>query len=665
MFGKHLNFNMGLDSCNGSTVTKVSSLPQKGEESKLYYNTTNKQYYSYNNNDGNYSVISLDNSTPTPFDAIFNIDMLGVCSISSNEILDRVNVGDLFLAPWTSIRLDKLQATEVSVKPGDQILKDGEGTLVSDDNTYQLNQIDSYRATKNMLPFIILNNITKYSTTNPLGEQSSVGSAQNFSFFNQYDGNIYTLELEEIPEESVQLLIEELNTPSGEDPESKKSGENEEETVKAYGLFIKNIEKYNDQIYSLGGITYKFIKSYVLQNDIEMELSDIKYVLEEVKNNIIYSPIILHVKTRVQYLLPSGGIALENHEVGDSGSSNRDILTEIKGTTAIVDLNEVHYITNNVSDLCLGAINLSSLQYVSDNYSKYEPIYRMIPITGRFYCNTKNPSIYFIQGLLRLQNPLIELLQGKVYEYNIFNGVINIMETSSNQEVFNTIEPLIGNYNCIGTDSNGFILIYSDLGLEKPQILENTPSLNSINESLANDQLDEQEQADLMRQKYILESYNSDGEEKFIGVPISIGYSDQSLIELLKTQGVKPNMIINKIGLNKEGAPMINTTDSIGFTITDDDINDNRLNYCLIAPIRMLEDLEQYQYSEDADNPHYKYLPIKIEYTLSNDEDKENPKVFTIDNEWQRPTLRYGQSRFSYYNNSYQGPDIPIIDSQR
>lgn len=61
----------------GGGVEKVATLPEKGEEGKIYYNTTNKQYYRYHEGSG-FSTMGLEDPIPTPFDAIFNISLQNI-----------------------------------------------------------------------------------------------------------------------------------------------------------------------------------------------------------------------------------------------------------------------------------------------------------------------------------------------------------------------------------------------------------------------------------------------------------------------------------------------------------------------------------------------------------------------------------------------------------
>lgn len=62
----------------GSGVTRVASLPEKGEEGKIYYNTNNKKYYTYTN-EGGFNEIGSGIETVTTFDVAPNgVDMPSV-----------------------------------------------------------------------------------------------------------------------------------------------------------------------------------------------------------------------------------------------------------------------------------------------------------------------------------------------------------------------------------------------------------------------------------------------------------------------------------------------------------------------------------------------------------------------------------------------------------
>ena len=327
----------------GGGVEKVDTLPETGEEGKIYYNTTNKQYYRYHEGSG-FSTMGLEDPIPTPFDAIFNISLQNI-----REHSIKYENGQI------------VQKTHIDVN-------------------------------KTQIGDILQLNINKFSTNPPNGYGQErlkafmnlcydcvEESESDLSIFNRYDGCIYTLGFYEY-----------------------------EGAPYAY---IKNIQLYDGQVYTIEGITYRFVKVPYAMNGVD---SLIGGQLPEENIGYVWTPKIINVEYHRQTVQPT--------RIEFDDDDDRDIVQ--------LYLGPVHSNVITKSDaIIFGDFNSANHNLIFNlNYFKYEAVYRLIPITGRFIVSTAIPTIMFPTRWLRFADPDndIQLETNCQYEYNIYDGVITL-----------------------------------------------------------------------------------------------------------------------------------------------------------------------------------------------------------------------------------------------
>lgn len=323
----------------GGGVEKVDTLPKKGEEGKIYYNTTNKQYYRYHEGSG-FSTMGLEDPIPTPFDGIFNIALV-------SEPDGKYENGQL--VPKTNINNN-----EISV--GDIL-----GTTSNINNlvkTFGINT--SYSRTRK-------NIFIKMLTLLMSNEKESI------SIFSQHDGCVYTIAL-----------------------------------VKVF-FYIKDVQPYNGQVYNIEGITYKFVKVPFTMNGV----NNLNIPMPEHNVGYIWTPKIINIEYHRQIVAPS-------------------YVTEADASLAKVYLGPVHSKIMEGADIIIFGL---SGQEVNDSncasYTFYEPVYRLVPITGRFTATSSNLTLKYPTTYLRLLDENISFSALQEYKYSIYDGVISITACSS------------------------------------------------------------------------------------------------------------------------------------------------------------------------------------------------------------------------------------------
>ena len=340
----------------GGGVQKVDTLPEKGEEGKIYYNTTSKQYYRYHEGSG-FSTMGLEDPIPTPFDGIFNIHLVG-------KHKEKYENGQI--VPKTDIDANKISVGDILGNASDR------QTWV----TYYPQGIDS-NVRKQSFQSIILSLLT----FEPRRESVSI--------FSQFDGCIYTIAL--------------------------ASG-----NLTAPILYVKDVQPYCGQVYSIEGITYKFVKVPFVMNGV----NDLNIYPSENNQGYIWTPKIINTEYHRQIVDPSY-------------IPQRD-----KGV-AKVYLGPVHSkIVEGADIIIFGLSYLGDSNYAS--YVYYEPVYRLVPITGRFTAMSSDLMLKYPTGYLRLSDNNISFSESQQYEYNIYDGVISITACSNNNNTLEDSVILVG-----------------------------------------------------------------------------------------------------------------------------------------------------------------------------------------------------------------------------
>ena len=325
----------------GGGVEKVATLPEKGEEGKIYYNTTNKQYYRYHEGSG-FSTMGLEDPIPTPFDGIFNI-------VLASEPDKKYENGQL--VPKTNINNN-----EISV--GDVL-----GTKLNMNHLVKP-VIDSYsKARRTIFTYMLMLLVSN--------EKESI------SIFSQYDGCVYTIALA-----------------SANDTQY---------------FYIKDVQHYNGQIYNIEGITYKFVKVPFAMNGV----NNLNVPMAEYNVGYIWTPKIINTEYHRQ-IVESSRIAEDDK------------------TVAKVYLGPVHSKIIEGTDIII--FGLSDQEVNKSNYASYilyEPVYRLVPITGRFTAKSSDLTLKYPTNYLRLLDEDISFSVSQEYEYTIYDGVISITACSS------------------------------------------------------------------------------------------------------------------------------------------------------------------------------------------------------------------------------------------
>lgn len=330
----------------GGGVEKVASLPKKGEEGKIYYNTTNKQYYRYHEGSG-FSTMGLEDPIPTPFDGIFNIHLTG-------DYKQKYENGQI--VPKTNIDTSKTSIGDILGQASNR-----NGWIASFPQSSDSG--------------------VRVEAFNKILDLLSRPKKEAVSIFSQFDGCIYTIALASVN-----------NT---------------------LYFYIKNVQPYYGQVYSIEGITYKFVKVPFVMNGV----NNLNIPVSESNMGYIWTPKIINTEYHRQIVEGSYFI------VGDEG-------------VAKVYLGPVHSIIMDADVIVFGLSNQDITRGInsSPNYASYiyyEPVYRLVPITGRFTANTTGLMLEYPSGYLRLSNDDISFNVSQQYEYNIYDGVISITACSS------------------------------------------------------------------------------------------------------------------------------------------------------------------------------------------------------------------------------------------
>ena len=325
-------------------VQKVATLPEKGEEGKIYYNTTNKQYYRYHEGSG-FSTMGLEDPIPTPFDGIFNIHLVG-------KHKEKYENGQI--VPKTNIDTSKISVGDILGNASDR------HTWV----TPFPQSSDTYARVQSLQSILTL-------LTSIPREKESV------SIFSQFDGCVYTIAV-------------------------------------AYGndnrlfFYVKDVQPYNGQVYNIEGITYKFVKVPFVMNGV----NDLNIYPSENNQGYIWTPKIINTEY--------------HRQIVDSS-----YVTEVDKGVAKVYLGPVHSkIVEGADIIIFGLSDINDSTYAS--YVYYEPVYRLVPITGRFTAMSSDLILKYPAGYLRLSDDDISFSESQQYEYNIYDGVISITACSNN-----------------------------------------------------------------------------------------------------------------------------------------------------------------------------------------------------------------------------------------
>ena len=333
----------------GGGVEKVDTLPETGEEGKIYYNTTNKQYYRYHEGSG-FSTMGLEDPIPTPFDGIFNIHLVG-------KHKEKYENGQI--VPKTNIDASKISVGDILGNASDRYT--WVASLPQSSDTYA--RVQSLQSILRLLMF-------------------GPNKKESVSIFSQFDGCVYT----------IALASGNLTTPF---------------------LYVKDVQPYCGQVYNIEGITYKFVKVPFVMNGV----NDLNIPPSEYNIGYIWTPKIINTEYHRQIVESS-------------------YVTEVDKGVAKIYLGPVHSkIIEGADIIIFGLSDTNDSNYAS--YVYYEPVYRLVPITGRFTAMSSDLMLKYPTGYLRLLDDHISFSESQQYEYNIYDGVISITACSNNN---NTLE---------------------------------------------------------------------------------------------------------------------------------------------------------------------------------------------------------------------------------
>ena len=173
-------------------------------------------------------------------------------------------------------------------------------------------------------------------------------------------------------------------------------------------FYIKDVQPYCGQVYNIEGITYKFVKVPFAMNGV----NNLNIPISEYNVGYIWTPKIINTEY--------------HRQIVDSS-----YVTKVDKGVAKVYLGPVHSkIVEGADIIIFGLSDLNNSNYAS--YVYYEPVYRLVPITGRFTAMSSDLMLQYPAGYLRLSDEHISFSESQQYEYNIYDGVISITACSNN-----------------------------------------------------------------------------------------------------------------------------------------------------------------------------------------------------------------------------------------